>query len=162
MKTISFLILNIILLFSQSLSAGILFKDLTIAKAVELAAKEGKLVFVDFYADACPPCKYMENNVFNDSKFGSLINENFIAIRSHSGNIEGKKEQAKYRIDILPTILIIDPIKGELTRFRGKKELSFMTAAIENALKGNFEQGDKPLPKEEVPPHRPTGLKEDL
>lgn len=151
-----------IFLIAPSVQGGILFKELTITQAVELANKEGKLVFVDFYADACPPCKYMEEHVFNAKELGDLINNNFIAIRSHSGNIEGKKEQAKYRIDMLPTMLIIDPENGELVRFRGKKELSYLLSAVQNAVNGNYEQGDLPAPKNDEIPKRPTfGIREE-
>lgn len=160
LNSIAFCLLIILPVFS---SGGIEFRDLTISQALELASKENKIVLVDFYADACPPCKYMENNVFNDRKLGELVNSNFIAIRSHSGNIEGKKEQAKYRIDMLPTILLIDPVKGELLRLKGKKELAAVMSILEDALKGDFSNGDKPLPKNDVPPVRPKAIiKDDL
>jgi thiol-disulfide isomerase/thioredoxin len=116
-------IIVIALLISFKSMGGIVFQNLTIAQAKELALKEGKMVFVDFFSDQCPPCKIMETTVFIDKDLGVLMAENYIAVRSQSGNIEGKKENSKYRIKMLPTMMFLDPSTSEYYKLEGKKSL---------------------------------------
>lgn len=121
MKTRFLLILT--LLISLNSLGGIVFQNISITQAKELALKEGKMVFVEFFADACPYCKVMENTVFTDQNLGEIIAENYIAVKSHSGNIEGKKENSKYRVRMLPTMMFLDPTTSEYYKLEGKKSL---------------------------------------
>lgn len=60
---------------------GIDFRKLSFAEAKELAQEQQKAIFVDFYADWCGPCKWMDKNVFVDETVGNFFNENFISIK---------------------------------------------------------------------------------
>jgi thiol-disulfide isomerase/thioredoxin len=121
MKIISLIFIALLVSFKSL--GGIVFQNLTISQAKELALKEGKMVFVDFFSDQCPPCKIMETTVFIDKDLGVLIAENYIAVRSHSANMEGKKENSKYRVKMLPTMMFLDPITSEFYKLEGKKSL---------------------------------------
>ena len=56
----------------------------TYKQGLELNKKEGKKIFLYFYADRCTYCKKMENETFNDYSVASYINNNFIPIKVNS------------------------------------------------------------------------------
>ncbi len=44
---------------------GVNFRPLSYTEAIELAAKENKMVFIDFYTTWCGPCKRMSKRGFS-------------------------------------------------------------------------------------------------
>ena len=50
----------------------------SIPMLMEKAKSENKIIFLDFYADWCAPCKQMDKEVFQDNRVGEFFNENFI------------------------------------------------------------------------------------
>ena len=49
---------------------GVNFRPLSYTEAIELAAKENKMVFIDFYTTWCGPCKRMSKEVFPQQEVG--------------------------------------------------------------------------------------------
>ncbi len=74
---------------------------------LEQAQREGKLVFVDFYATWCGPCKSMDRNVFSDKRVGDYFNENFVSYKVDADGA-GSHIAAIYDIKSLPTLLFLD------------------------------------------------------
>lgn len=72
------------------------------------ASAEGKLVFVDFYARWCTPCKWMDQTTFKDKNVVDLLNENFIAVKMNIDEAEGFEMKNRYEVQYLPTILIFN------------------------------------------------------
>ncbi len=56
----------------------------TYKQGIELNEKEGKKIFLYFYADRCTYCKKMEKETFNDYSIVSYLNDNFIPIKVNS------------------------------------------------------------------------------
>lgn len=104
-----FLLLLIIPLvsFSQEDHSGIKFQEGTWSEALGIAKQSGKHVFVDFYADWCKPCIWMEKSVFTDKDVGDYFNKNFVSIR-----IDAEHEEAKLvssvGIEAFPTLAIFN------------------------------------------------------
>ncbi len=81
MKKIS--VLAILLLATFFVKAqGIKFEDQLSWEDVKAKAKaENKSIFLDFYGTFCAPCKWMDQNVYNQQSVGDYMNKNFISVR---------------------------------------------------------------------------------
>lgn len=95
----------------------------TVKAAIEKAKSERKLVFIDFYADWCAPCKEIEKTVFPDSRFHTYVNENFVVLKIHTDNYEngGSDYAEKMGVGSLPTMMVINSKGDELGRITGFK-----------------------------------------
>ncbi len=84
------------------------FMDVKVEEAIEKASKEGKLVFMDFYASWCTPCKWMEQTTFTDARITEALNKNFVSVKVNIDNVDGFQMKNKYEVNYLPTILILN------------------------------------------------------
>ncbi len=81
--------------------------------AQKKAKAEGKLFFVDFYADWCAPCKWMDETSFSDKQVFSMLNNNYVSLKVNIDEFEGFSLKQEYKVRYLPTILIFNA-DGEL------------------------------------------------
>lgn len=63
-------------------------KWVTMNEALEAQKKNPKKIFVDVYADWCPPCKLLDKNTLRNKYVAKYINENFYAVKF---NAEGNE-----------------------------------------------------------------------
>jgi len=111
-----FLIGLIFFSFSTLSSAtGIEFFQGTWEEALEKAALEEKVIFVDAYTTWCGPCKRMAKNVFTDQKVGDFFNEKFVSMKIDMEKKDGIKFQQKYPVQAYPTLYFIDG-KGKVVQ----------------------------------------------
>lgn len=89
------------------------FFDGDFVTAKTKAGTEGKLFFLDFYADWCMPCKWMDQTTFRDNRIAGVMNDNYVAIKLDIDKVEGFELKNKYEVQYLPTILIFNS-KGKL------------------------------------------------
>ena len=77
------MIFLVLALSSLGLSAtdGIAFLDGSPDNLFEKAAHQDKLIFVDFYASWCAPCKELSTTTFTDPDVAQFMNEAFINIK---------------------------------------------------------------------------------
>jgi len=112
MKKILFL-LTILSVSSFSLFAqageGMTFHKGNWATALETAAKENKLVFLDAYTTWCGPCKKMSKVTFTKPAVGEYFNKNFINVKMDMEKGEGIGLAEKYSVMVYPTLLFISP-----------------------------------------------------
>ena len=85
-----------------------LFLEESFEEAKVLAGEEGKLFFVEFFADWCVPCKWMEETTYKDTEVVQLLKENYIAVKLNIDEISGYDLKQHYSVNILPTILIFN------------------------------------------------------
>lgn len=83
------------------------FHNLSLDDAINLAKKENKLVFIDFYTDWCGPCKNMARQVFPQKKVGDFLNSKFVCLKLNAEK-EGKELAAKYNVKAYPTYVVLD------------------------------------------------------
>ncbi|MFM1921864.1 MAG: hypothetical protein RLZZ303_3498 [Candidatus Hydrogenedentota bacterium] len=77
--------------------------DFEAAKAA--AAKDSKLIFMDIYADWCPPCKMLEQTTFPDPTVKAALSE-FVLMK-----VDADKEMElveRYSDGSLPTLVVLD------------------------------------------------------
>ncbi|NND94871.1 MAG: thioredoxin fold domain-containing protein [Flavobacteriales bacterium] len=129
MKHISLLILLTILAFS--LNAQIKFFDGSFDQAKELAVKEDKGLFIDFYADWCVPCKQMEKYGFRDKEFSRTIAANFIAVKVDVDQFVGMDVADAYRVKKYPTLILTDSRSKELNRRVGYQSVEQLNEFVQ-------------------------------
>lgn len=90
-----------------------LFVEASFDEVKARAAHEGKLFFVDFYADYCYNCKLMDETTFVDPLLQRYAASAYLPIKVHLEDFDGITLQQTYGIRVLPTILVFNS-SGEL------------------------------------------------
>lgn len=122
------------LLMGWSVSAssqGINFFKGTFDEALAKAKQANKLVFVDFYATWCGPCKQMVEKVFTDEEVGKYMNEKFVCMQIDVEKEGWQKETAgNFNVTVLPTLIFFKADASVVSRLAGAREKAdFLNAA---------------------------------
>jgi thiol-disulfide isomerase/thioredoxin len=80
--------------------------DLSVAK--ERASREGKLIFLDFWASYCTPCKVMEEYTFTHPSVSDYVNDNYIPVKVDIQSFDGFDLKNQFDVHLLPTIIILN------------------------------------------------------
>ena len=86
--------------------------------AIERAQSEGKPVLVNFYADWCVWCKRLESTTLRDSKVAALLSDRVVPVNLDVDG-DGRELSNQYRVDGLPTVLVLDASGREIGRIPG-------------------------------------------
>ncbi len=86
--------------------------------AFSQARAEHKVVLVDFYADWCIWCKRLDSTTYRDPRVVSYLAANTVPLKLDFDG-SGREEASKFRVDGLPTIVILSPSGEELGRIPG-------------------------------------------
>lgn len=83
------------------------------------ATRDHKIIFIDFFATWCGPCKHMESTVFNKKAVGDKFNSTFINYKVDIETPEGRKVAKLYNINAYPTYLFLKSDGAVLYRLEG-------------------------------------------
>lgn len=72
------------------------------------AKAKNKLVFVDCYAVWCGPCKYMDDNVFNQPAVVKKFTKNFVNLKVDVESFDGVNVSINYKVSSFPTYLFLN------------------------------------------------------
>lgn len=130
-------------------TAGITFFQGTYEDALAKAREEGKMVFMDCYADWCGPCKNMAANVFTQAQVGDFFNSRFVSLKCNMEKDDyGKALRDRFDVVAYPTLLIITPDGFVAARHQGfakaEKLIDLAQAALDNGGKSDeklFDEG---------------------
>lgn len=86
---------------------------------LEMAQKQNKPVFVEFYANWCAPCKVMQEDIFTQPVVSQYLNQHFLNFHSDLDTEAGRTIAAIYNVEKLPTVLFLDPQGVVLERYIG-------------------------------------------
>ncbi len=136
-NNLSLFAFSIFLVFSSSVlaqSGGIRFEKTKWKQVLEKAKKEKKLIFLDCYTSWCGPCKWMEQNIYNNDTVANFYNSNFICMKMEMEKGEGLDLAKKYNISTYPTMLYINSAAEVLHRTCGAGTLINFIEDGQNAL----------------------------
>lgn len=90
------------------LSAESPFLTDSVARLMEKAKAENKLVLVDVYTTWCGPCRLMDRTTFSNEDVREILKNKVIAFKIDAEKGEGIKLARKYKVRGYPCILILD------------------------------------------------------
>lgn len=102
---------------------------------MEQAAAEQQPVFLAFKASWCPPCHYLENEVFTRPEMKGLLKD-WVPI--HVDVDENRRVAASYDVGILPTLLFLTPDGEVIERHEGALSLEQIAQVI-NGVEAHLE-----------------------
>lgn len=129
----------------------------TLTSAFEQAEREGKLVFVDFYASWCSPCRLMDEYTFTDPELAKYMSDKYIPVKVNIDDFDGFAYKQQYNINLLPTLIVMNCEGKEIER----KEEGLVPSTLNAFLDKNYKPSnicDKPIevPKPVVETPRPV------
>lgn len=133
MKIAVFLLFCSQLVFGQQ-ELAISFIDNDLAKALEKAEQEDKVIFIDAYTTWCGPCKMMDRDVFGDSLVGSFFNQHFVSLKLDMEKGDGIATARKYQVRGYPSFLFLDATGALLHRGIGYQPIEPFMALAQQAL----------------------------
>jgi len=128
------------------------FKHVKWKKALKMAKKENKLIFVDAFTTWCGPCKTLAKEVFTQEKVANYFNEHFISVKMDMEKGEGIQLKEEWDVLAYPTLLFINAdgeIKHTVVGAYGADEfLSYSKMALDENrmaanLQANYDAGNR-------------------
>jgi len=131
----TFLLLLILSLSSLGSYAQLDFFEGTYEEAQALGLSEGKLLFLDFYADWCMPCKQMERYGFRDKEFAQMISADFIAYKVDVDMFAGMDVAEAFKVTKYPTLIVSDAKGKEKKRLVGYQTAEELKELVKGYVK---------------------------
>lgn len=102
------LIFFTLFLYNTGSTQGLTIIEQDYQKALAIAARENKLVFIDFYTTWCIPCKKLDKLVFQNDSVQKILKKDFILLRYNAENDTIFHLSKKHHIFIYPSAVILN------------------------------------------------------
>lgn len=96
------------------------FIDNDPAKALSLARREGRLLFIDFYGIWCPPCNQLEEEAYPDPAFRAA-SADFVKVGLDADASSSFDWKARFKVGGYPTLIVADAELNEIGRVVGSR-----------------------------------------
>jgi thioredoxin-related protein/YHS domain-containing protein len=103
---------------SVSLGASAIQWQPTLERAQVVAAHSNRLVLVHFWGNGCPPCAWMEREVFTRQDVASSVDRGYVAVKINKDQFPDVARQ--FGVAAVPTDVIITPQGQVLGNYVGK------------------------------------------
>lgn len=77
-------------------------------KALKLASKQDKLIFVDFYTTWCKPCKKLDQLIFKNDSISKILEKDFILLKYNAEKDKTFHLSKKHHVMSYPTAVILN------------------------------------------------------
>lgn len=77
-------------------------------KALEIALKMNKLIFIDFYTTWCSPCKKLDKLVFRNDSIEQILKKDFILLKYNAENDSIFHLSKKHHIRSYPSVVVLN------------------------------------------------------
>lgn len=129
-----FLCLPMWMVAQEKTNRGISFFKGSLQEALAQAKRQDKILFVDFYAVWCGPCKRMAREVFTQDSIGAYFNKHFICLQLDAEKPENVELAKLYKVDAFPTLAFIGKDGKALSVTVGALNSSELMEAAKTAL----------------------------
>ncbi len=128
-----------VMLFTGTLLAGNkpsapLFLPLSLDKALSLADKQNRIIFIDFCTAWCGACRKLDEDTWSNGKVIEQLKKQTIPLK-----LDADKEQAirdKYKIKAYPTLLFLNSDGSILARIVGYQIPSQFIETLQRVITG--------------------------
>jgi len=107
--------------------------------AIKQATSSNKPVFVMVYADWCPHCNKMRNEVLTDTTVVNFFNKNYISVLVNSETPNGKDFMKKFGVKSFPTFVYLDKNETILFKLNGEYKTDEFLSDSKSSLNPKFQ-----------------------
>lgn len=97
-------------------------------QARQMAEQQQRVVLLHFWSESCPPCRLLEQNVFNQPEVIRVISSGFIPVKINV--LQQPKYADFYKIDRVPTDILVDHTGKELYRTTSPQKMDGYIAML--------------------------------
>lgn len=85
--------------------------------AIDKAADEGKLIFLEFHADYCTPCKLMDQYTYTAPAVAEQMNRSYVPVKVDIESFAGFNLKQQFKIEFVPTLIVLDSKGRQLAKY---------------------------------------------
>ena len=109
-------------------------KNESLKPILSQAKQENKIVFIDFYATWCVPCRMMDETTFRDPELAAFINEECVSYKVDVEKGNGPILKEMFEAQSYPTLVFVSPDGQTLIKHKGAVGISELKSLARQAL----------------------------